>query len=47
LKEVACEWWFVNPATSTQKPDADANADKKKEIEFFKEWPLSGTLLSG
>jgi hypothetical protein len=35
LKEVACEWWFVNPATSTQKPDAAANADKKKEIEFF------------
>lgn len=47
LKEVACEWWFVNPATSTQKPDAAANADKKKEIEFFQVWPLSGTLLSG
>jgi len=39
LKEVACEWWFVNPSPAASgKADAAAAAaagEKKKEAEFF------------
>jgi hydrocephalus-inducing protein len=45
LREVACEWWFYNP--SPAGASSAATPDKKKEIEFFSVFPLSGQLLPG
>jgi len=44
LREVMCEWWYLNP-----NPPASVSAgpDKKKEVEFFSVFPLGGTLQPG
>ena len=34
-KEVACEWWFMNPNANAASGKADAAGEKKKDIEFF------------
>jgi hypothetical protein len=46
IKEVPCEWWFHVPQpTASGAPPT--NPDKKKDVEFFQVFPLSGTLLPG
>ena len=43
LREVNCEWWFYNPAPAS----ASTGNEKKKEVENFSVFPLSGMLLPG
>ena len=43
LREVNCEWWFYNPAPAS----ASTGNEKKKEVENFSVFPLSGMLFSG
>lgn len=44
LREVVCEWQYYNPNPASA---VSAGPDKKKEVEFFSVYPLSGTLQPG
>lgn len=45
-KEVAVEWWYYNPDSSSSGRKAETPvSDKKKEADFFQVWPLSGCLV--
>lgn len=44
LREVVCIWNYINPNPANA---AAAAGDKKKEVENFSVFPLTGTLLPG